>query len=107
MLLKPISFKIRPFKKGDIIVSSDQIGIFSSLGHHPDGGSYNDKSYFYVEGWCWLDPEDYFMTDEIIINDGNARLAKKSERDFLLKRMKEAGYSINPITKSIEYVQVL
>ena len=104
MLIKPISFNLRQFKKGDIIMSDDQVGIFSSLGHHPDGGSCNDRSYFYVEGWCWLDPEDYFTTDGIIINYGNARLAKKSERDLLLKKMKEAGYFINPVTKSIEYV---
>ena len=106
MLLKPIPFKLRKFEKGDIIVSDDQIGIFSSLGHHPDGGSCNDDSYFLVEGWCWLnDPiDDDFYFDGVIYNDGNARLARKSERDFLFSRIKKEGcyIYINKITKEIK-----
>lgn len=92
MLIKPIPWKLRKFKKGDIIVSDNKVAIFESIGHHPDGGSNNDDSYFFVYGWCWLDdPLDYFNEDGYIRNVG-ARLARLSERKFLFMKLEEIGY---------------
>ena len=96
-LLKPRSFKIERFRDGDIIVSDGKVGIFSSLGHAPDEGSFNDSSYFFVSAWCWLfDPgDDYLEVDGFITNlDGAARRAKKSERNYLFRIIIKNGYKI-------------
>ena len=93
VLIKPRSFKLEKFKKGDIIISAGKVGIFSSLGHHPDGGSHNDESYFFVYVWCWLfDPIDDFVYDDGYIININARKARKTERDYLFSKLIENGY---------------
>lgn len=94
-LLKPRSFKIEKFKKGDIIVSDGIIGIYESLGHHPDGGSCNDDSYFFVSVWCWLfDPIDDFIYSDGCIPNIDARKARKVELDYLFTRLIENDYKI-------------
>jgi hypothetical protein len=83
-------------------MSAGKVGIFSSLGHHPDGGSYNDESYFFVSVWCWLfDPiDDILEIDGYINNSGDARKARKTERDYLFDKIIENGYKV----KELRYV---
>lgn len=47
-------------KEGDIVVNKyGEISVFENWGHHPDGGSFNDKSYFFakctLKGDCYND----------------------------------------------------
>lgn len=68
------------------------IGIFQSIGHHPDGGSYNDPSYCFLH--CRYD-DGYFYAD---FENGNtmdsddAIPATKEQRDTLEKAIADAGY---------------
>jgi hypothetical protein len=99
MIIKPWPYKLRKFKPGDIIASGEfddtEVGIFLNLGHHPDGGSYNEDSYFFVSCSCWIDPLEDLIVDSIMYNRGNSRLAKQSERRFLFMKIKESGYKLN------------
>ena len=81
-------------KDGDVVVdkSDGTIGIFQSIGHHPDGGSYNDPSYCFLH--CRYD-DGYFYAD---FENGNtmdsddAIPATKEQRDTLMKAMADAGW---------------
>ena len=81
-------------KDGDVIFdkSDGTIGIFQSIGHHPDGGSYNDHSYCFLH--CRYD-DGYFFAD---FEDGNIMSsydvvpATKEQRDTLERAMTNAGY---------------
>ena len=100
MLIKPNS----KFEKGSIIISDGRVAIFESLGHHPDGGSFNDDSYFFVQAWSWLDdPDDYVTYDDCVCNI-NSRQAKKVERDLLLAKMALEGYYLDRIHKVVKHV---
>ena len=62
--LHPQNNKVNEFEpeEGDILVNKDGvIAIFESWGHHPDGGSFNDKSYFFAK--CSLDNGYYNEID--------------------------------------------
>lgn len=49
-------------KEGDIVVNEyGEISVFESWGHHPDGGSFNDKSYFFAK--CTLEGDYYVDYD--------------------------------------------
>lgn len=49
-------------KEGDVVVNKDGvIAIFDCWGHHPDGGSCNDHSYFFAK--CTLDDNCYNEID--------------------------------------------
>ena len=102
-LIKPRSFEIERFRVNDIIVSDGKVGIYTSLGHAPDGGSYNDESYFFVSAWCWLfDPiDDFLEVDGYMTNlDRDARKARKIEREYLFDIIVKNGYKI----KDLKYV---
>lgn len=81
-------------KDGDVVVdkSDGTIGIFQSIGHHPDGGSYNDHSYCFLH--CRYD-DGFFYADfehgNTIVSD-DLIPATKEQRDLLFQKMKEAGY---------------
>ena len=85
---------IKDAKDGDVVVdkSDGTIGIFQSIGHHPDGGSCNDPSYCFLH--CRYD-DGYFYAD---FENGNTVSsedvipATKEQRDLLFQKMKEAGY---------------
>jgi len=63
----PERFNIRPQQKdnecispeeGDIVVNKyGEISVFENWGHHPDGGSFNDDSYFFAK--CTLVGDNY------------------------------------------------
>lgn len=45
-------------KEGDIVVNKyGEISVFENWGHHPDGGSFNDKTYFFAK--CTLEGDYY------------------------------------------------
>ena len=94
-------------KDGDVVVDKSDgiIGIFQSIGHHPDGGSYNDPSYCFLH--CRYD-DGYFYAD---FENGNtmdsddAIPATKEQRDHLFAKMKEAGYEWNAEKKELKMLE--
>ena len=98
---------IRDAKDGDVLVdkSDGTIGIFQSIGHHPDGGSYNDPSYCFLH--CRYD-DGYFYAD---FENGNTMdsfyviPATKEQRELLFQKMKEAGYEWDAKNKELKKVE--
>jgi len=94
-------------KDGDVVFdkSDGTIGIFQSIGHHPDGGSFNDSSYCFLH--CRYDDE-YFFAD---FEDGNIMTsydvipATKEQRDLLFAKMKEAGYEWDAEKKELKKIE--
>ena len=88
------TFTIQDAKPGDVIFdkSDGTIGIFQSIGHHPNGGSYNDPSYCFLH--CRYD-DGFFYAD---FENGNTMdsddviPATKEQRDLLFRKMKKYGY---------------
>lgn len=85
---------IRDAKGGDVLVdkSNGTIGIFQSIGHHPDGGSYNDSSYCflhcrYSDGYFYADFENGNTMDS-----DNAIPATEEQRAILFSKMEKEGY---------------
>jgi len=85
---------INDAKDGDVVVdkSDGAIGIFQSIGHHPDGGSYNDPSYCFLhcrydDGFLYADFENGNMIDS-----DDLIPATKEQRDLLFSKMDKAGY---------------
>jgi len=94
---------INDAKDGDVVVdkSNGIIGIFQSIGHHTDGGSYNDPSYCFLhcrydDGFFYADFENGNMIDS-----DNLIPATKEQRNTLFVKMKEAGYEWNVNKKEI------
>ena len=85
---------IKDAKDGDVVVdkSDGTIGIFQSIGHHPDGGSCNDPSYCFLH--CRYDDGFFYADFEHgnTIDSDDLIPATKEERDLLFTKMKEAGY---------------
>lgn len=81
-------------KEGDVVVdkSDGTIGIFQSIGHHPDGGSFNDPSYCFLH--CHYDDGFFYADFENgnVINSDDLIPATKEQRDLLFQKMKEAGF---------------
>lgn len=94
-------------KDGDVVVdkSDGTIGIFQSIGHHPDGGSYNDPSYCFLH--CRYD-DGFFYADfeygNTIVSD-DLIPATKEQRDLLFAKMKEAGYEWNNEKKELKKIE--
>ena len=82
--------------------SISYIGIFESIGNHPDGGSCNDPSYCYLH--CRYD-DGFFYAD---FEDGNTIdsddliPATKAQRALLFKKMHEAGYEWDAEKKEVK-----
>jgi len=101
------SFTIEDAKDGDVVVdkSDGTIGIFQSIGHHPDGGSYNDPSYCFLH--CRYD-DGYFYAD---FENGNtmdsddAIPATKEQCDTLFAKMKDAGYIFDFKKKELKEIE--
>ena len=97
---------IQDAKDGDVVVdkSDGTIGIFQSIGHHPDGGSYNDPSYCFLH--CRYD-DGFFYAD---FENGNTMdsddviPATKEQRDLLFQKMKEAGYEWDADKKELKKI---
>ena len=98
---------IEDAKDGDVVVdkSDGTIGIFQSIGHHPDGGSYNDPSYCFLH--CRYD-DGFFYAD---FENGNtmdsddAIPATKEQRELLFQNMKEAGYEWDAEKKELKEIE--
>ena len=94
-------------KDGDMIVdkSDGSIGIFQSIGHHPDGGSYNDPSYCFLH--CRYDDGFFFedFEDGNTMNSGDVIPATKEQRDLLFAKMKEAGYEWDADKKELKKIE--
>lgn len=98
---------IEDAKDGGVVVDKSDwtIGIFQSIGHHPDGGSYNDPSYCFLH--CRYD-DGFFYAD---FEDGNTIdsdylvPATKKQRDLLFQKMKEAGYEWDAEKKELKKIE--
>ena len=98
---------IQDAKDGDVLADKTDgvIGIFQSIGHHPDGGSYNDPSYCFLH--CRYD-DGYFYAD---FENGNtmdsddAIPATKEQRDTLFEKMREAGYTFDFDKKELKKIE--
>jgi len=90
-------WNIRDAKDGDVVVdkSDGAIGIFQSIGHHPDGGSYNDPSYCFLH--CRYDNGFFYADFEHgnTIDSDDLIPATKEQRDTLMKAMADAGYTFD------------
>ena len=96
---------IQDAKDGDVVISKSDgtIGIFQSIGHHPDGGSYNDPSYCFLhcrydDGFFYADFENGNTMDA----DEKISPATKEQRDLLFQKMKEAGYEWDDEKKELK-----
>ena len=101
------SFTIKDAKDGDVVVdkSDGTIGIFQSIGHHPDGGSYNDTSYCFLhcrydDGFFYADFENGNMIDADDLSP-----ATKKQRGLLFAKMKEAGYEWDAEKKELNKIE--
>jgi len=98
---------IQDAKSGDMLVdkSNGTIGIFQSIGHHPDGGSYNDPSYCFLH--CRYDDGFFFedFEDGNTMNSGDVIPATKEQRDLLSQKMKEAGYIFDFKNKELKKIE--
>lgn len=65
-------------KEGDIVVNKyGEISIFENWGHHPDGGSFNDDSYFFAK--CTLNGDDYYDDFDCYSESDGLRYATPEE----------------------------
>ena len=98
---------IQDAKDGDVVVdkSDGTIGIFQSIGHHPDGGSYNDPSYCFLN--CRYD-DGFFYADfehgNTIVSD-DLIPATKEQRDLLFQKMADAGYEWDNEKKELKKIE--
>lgn len=83
-------WSIQDAKDGDVVVdkSDGTIGIFQSIGHHPDGGSYNDPSYCFLH--CRYDNGSFYEDFEYgnTMNSDDVIPATKEQRELLFAKMK-------------------
>lgn len=99
-------WSIQDAKDGDVVVdeSDGTIGIFQSIGHHPDGGSYNDPSYCFLH--CRYDNGFFYADFEYgnTMNSDDVIPATKEQRELLFAKMKEAGYEWDADTKELKKI---
>lgn len=95
---------IQDAKDGDVVVdkSDGAIGIFQSIGHHPNGGSCNDPSYCFLH--CRYDDGFFYADFEHgnMIDSDDLIPATKEKRDLLFKKMHEAGYEWDSEKKELK-----
>lgn len=94
-------------KDGDVVVdkSDGTIGIFQSIGHHPDGGSYNDHSYCFL--YCRYDDGFFYADFEHgnTIDSDDLIPATKEQRYLLFQKMVEAGYGWDTEKKELKKIE--
>lgn len=94
---------IADVENGDVVVdkSDGTIGIFQSIGHHPDGGSYNDPSYCFL--YCRYDDGFFYADFEHgnTINSNDLIPATKEQRELLFEKMTQAGWEWNSEKKEL------
>ena len=98
---------IQDAKDGDVVAdkSDGAIGIFQSIGHHPDGGIYNDPSYCFLH--CRYDYGFFYadFEDGNTIDSDNLVPATKEQRDTLMKEMADAGYTFDFEKKELKKIE--
>lgn len=98
---------IQDAEDGDMVVdkSDGTIGIFQSIGHHPDGGSYNDPSYCFL--YCRYDDGFFYADFEHgnTINSNDLIPATKEQRDTLEIAMTNAGYEWDAGKKELKKIE--
>ena len=97
---------IQDAKDGDVVVdkSNGTIGIFQRIGHHPDGGSYNDPSYCFLH--CRYSNGFFYANFENgnTIDSDDLIPATKEQRAKLEKAITEAGYRWNKEKLKLEKI---
>ena len=94
-------------KLGDILYDKayNRIGIFENFGHHPDGGSFNDKTYCYLSIYYDIDDNELYEEAHNDMDGCDAVPATKEQRDLLFKKMKEDGYTWDSENKTLKQIQ--
>jgi len=94
-------------KLGDILydIAYNRIGIFGNFGHHPDGGSFNDKTYCYLIIYYDIDDKELYEETHNDMDGSDAVPATKEQRDLLFAKMKEAGYQWDADKKELKKIQ--
>jgi len=94
---------IQDAEEGDVVVdkSDGAIGIFQSIGHHDDGGSYNDPSYCFLH--CRYDDGFFYADFEHgnTIDSNDIIPATKEQSGTLFAKMGEAGYMWDSVNKRL------
>ena len=98
---------IQDAKDGDVVVdkSDGTIGIFQSIGSHPDGGCYNDPSYCFLHCHC---EDEFFYADfenGNEIDSDDLVPATKEQCDTLMKAMTDAGYTFDFEKKELRKIE--
>ena len=93
-------------KLGDILYDKayNRIGIFENFGHHPDGGSFNDKTYCYLILYYDVDDNEFYEKTCNDMDGYDAVPATKEQRDLLFQKMKEAGYQWDDENKELKKI---
>jgi len=94
-------------KLGDILYDKayNRIGIFKNFGHHPDGGSFNDKTYCYLIIYYDIDDNELYEETHNDMDSSDAVPATKEQRDLLFQKMKEEGYQWDDVKKELKKIQ--
>ena len=98
---------IQDAKNGDVVVdkSDGTIGIFQNIGHHPDGGSYNDPSYCFLH--CRYDYRYFYADFENgnTIDSDDLIPATKEQRNTLMRVMTASGYKWDENKKELRKIE--
>ena len=91
-------------KPGDILYDKayNRIGIFENFGHHPDGGSFNDKTYCYLIIYYDIDDKEIYEKTFNDMDGYDAIPATKEQRDLLFAMMRESGYEWDAYKKEVK-----
>lgn len=94
-------------KLGDILYDKayNRICIFENFGHHPDGGSFNDKTYCFLSIYYDIDDNEFYEEVHNDMDGCDAVPATKEQRDLLFAKMKEAGYEWDADKKELRKIQ--
>lgn len=95
-------------KLGDILYDKayNRIGIFENFGHHPDGGSFNDKTYCYLILYYDVDDNEFYEKTRNDMDGYDAIPATREQRDLLFQKMKEAGYQWDADKKELSKIKL-
>lgn len=95
-------------KPGDILYDKayNRIGIFENFGHHPDGGSFNDKTYCYLILYYDVDDNEFYEKTCNDMDGYDAIPATREQRDLLFQKMKEAGYQWDADKKELSKIKL-
>ena len=101
-------WNFRDSKVGDILYDKayNRIGIFENFGHHPDGGSFNDKTYCYLIIYYDIDDKELYEEVHNDMDGSDAVPATKEQRDLLFAKMQESGYQWDAEKKELRRINL-